>query len=120
MKTPRFTPAEAAALEAGLSDPLAIFDACDAHTRFEMVQTLTGHQAAEYLYNQAFNPAQARDARSAAYKLGVKNMLLHKLCKAALVNEFKPGTAESDAWYAGHEEARGLLRSLLVNGGGVA
>ena len=60
------------------------------------------------LYRMAF--AQPRSPRSDAYKSGVLALLQHKLDDADLFNPYTPGTAESDAWFAGVDEGHFIMR----------
>ena len=60
------------------------------------------------LYRMAFS--QKRSPRSDAYKAGVLALLQHKLDNADLVNPYRPGTAESDAWFAGVDEGHFIIR----------
>jgi hypothetical protein len=65
--------------------------------------------AIEKLMEAAF--AQARTPRSDAYKAGVKAKLYHKLAQQEIVCQYMEGTAEFDAFQAGIDEGRAILRA---------
>lgn len=68
-------------------------------------------QAVNSLMEWLFRPG--RDPRSVAYRAGVSDMLLHRLCKQPLKQPYTVGTAEADAWWAGNEEGRHAIRMRL-------
>ncbi|GEM_PF-1672257 len=94
MKTPQFTPEDIAALEAGLARRSAEVDA-----QWQLVTRLM---------TAAF--AVGRDPRSDAYRSGVQDTLVAKLCGKALVNPFELGTPSADAWFAGTSEGIAILK----------
>lgn len=87
MKPPRITPAEAAVME-------------QAMTRYARV-----------LFDAAFTPG--RPPRSAAYKAGVKAKLSLTLEEIAITCPHAQGTAEFDAFQAGIDEGRAILRAQV-------
>jgi hypothetical protein len=60
------------------------------------------------LFQKAFN--NPRDPRSEAYKAGVMDTLNFKESGQELKHPFEPGSAESDAWFAGNREGLDLWR----------
>ena len=63
---------------------------------------------ATQLYEKAFH--KTRDPRSEAYKAGVLDTLNFKESGSELKHPFAPGTAESDAWFAGNQEGYNIWR----------
>ena len=61
---------------------------------------------ATQLFQKAFH--STRDARSEAYKAGVLETFEFKESGSELKHPFEPGTAESDAWFAGNQEAHNI------------
>ncbi|MBK9442567.1 MAG: hypothetical protein IPN53_15220 [Comamonadaceae bacterium] len=97
MKTPRFTPADIAALESGLA--------------LRQQQVDTQWQLVRRLMAAAFDGA--REPRSPAYQAGVRAALAHKLCGTPKTLPFDMGTAQADAWLAGCDEAYAILKQRL-------
>lgn len=85
MKSSCITPAEAAAIEQAMTTAVrALFD--------------------------AFFPA-SRSLRSSAYEAGVRAKLSHGVDQLGIVCPYVEGTAEFDAFQAGIDEGRALLRA---------
>lgn len=61
------------------------------------------------LFDAAF--AGPRDPRSEAYKAGVLAALRYRIDGAPMASLYPPGSAESDAWYAGTAEGHSLWRN---------
>lgn len=59
---------------------------------------------------------EARDPRSAEYCTGVRDMLLYKLVDKQLRNPWLLGTAHADAWFAGVEEGKAVLKFHVIKG----
>ena len=74
-------------------------------------------KAAKKTANKVFNEAfdKPRCARSFAYKMGVKAVLLYKFNKVAIYCPFDAGVAECDAFYAGCSEGRRLYADYLAD-----
>ena len=86
MKPPRITPAEAAVIEQAMTTAVReLFD--------------------------TFFPA-SRSVRSSAYKAGVRAKLSHGMDGLGIVCPYAQGTAEFDAFHAGIDEGRAILRAL--------
>jgi hypothetical protein len=62
----------------------------------------------EQLMKAAFD--RPRDPRSDAYKLGVRELLANRVLGAPFRCPYKPGTAESDAFYSGSDEGAMIWR----------
>jgi len=73
---------------------------------FKTLSEETAMTIATQLYEKAFH--STRDARSEAYKAGVLDTLNFKESGTELKHPFQPGTAESDAWFAGNQEGHNL------------
>lgn len=71
---------------------------------------------AKQIYDKAFS--SARSPRSEAYKAGVLDTLTFKETGSSLKSPFQPGTAESDAWFAGNSEGHCLWREYQEEQGG--
>lgn len=108
MKSPKFTPDEAAVIEAGLSRAQAADDALLAVSWPSELALINRLIAA------AFDVP--RDPRSAAYRDGARSLLLFKLVDKALKNPFEAGTAHADAWWAGKDEGMSILKLHLAAG----
>ena len=59
---------------------------------------------------------KARHPRSDEYRNGARDLLLLKLVEKPLKNPFTPGTAQADAWWAGVEEGKTIMKSHLTKG----
>lgn len=68
----------------------------------------TGQQRVATLMAQAFKGP--REARSAAYKAGVRDMLTQMLCSQTVKLPYTQGTAEADAWFSGLHEGRAIAK----------
>lgn len=66
----------------------------------------------ERLMTETFN--RARDPRSEAYKLGVRELLNCKAQGIRLVCPYKMGTTEADAFYSGVDEGNRIWRAYLA------
>lgn len=66
----------------------------------------------ESLMTAAFD--RPRDARSAAYKLGVRQLLNCRTRDVDLVCPYKIGTTEADAFYSGVDEGNLIWRAHLA------
>ncbi|MET3134977.1 hypothetical protein AAKU55_005280 [Oxalobacteraceae bacterium GrIS 1.11] len=62
------------------------------------------------LMKQAFDGP--RDPRSAEYKAGVRAVLEMKIEGKAIQHAYAPGTAQEDAFYAGHAEGVLIWRNV--------
>ena len=62
------------------------------------------------LMNAAFN--RPRGARRDAYKAGVESKLSHALYAVSMACPYADCTAECDAFYAGVDEGRAIVRAL--------
>lgn len=65
-------------------------------------------ELAHSLFIEAFDGA--RQPRSEAYKIGVKEALLFRFAGEKLKHPYTVGTAESDAYYAGTDEGNRIYR----------
>lgn len=87
MKSPRITPAEALVIERAMTP------------------------AVKALFNTAFSGS--RTSRSSAYRLGVRAKLSHGIDQLAIVCPYQEYTASFDAFYAGVDEGRAILRAQV-------
>jgi hypothetical protein len=87
MKSPRITPAEDLLIEQAMTP------------------------AVKALFDTAFSGS--RTSRSSAYRLGVRAKLSHGTDQIAMECPYFEGTVEFDAFYAGVDEGRTILRTLV-------
>lgn len=62
----------------------------------------------DQLFSKAFH--STREPRSKSYQAGVLDTLNFKESGTELKHPFEPGSAESDAWFAGNTEGHALWR----------
>lgn len=70
--------------------------------------TPTGAALVDTLMAAAFN--RPRDPRSAEYQAGVRAGLTLRICGTKIVHQHPAGSAQSDAFYSGIDEARAIWR----------
>lgn len=99
MKPPKFTPADIAALEAGLARRDAEIDA-----QWQLV---------ERMLKAAFDGP--REPRSQAYRAGVRSLLASRLCGQPKIIPYAMGSTEADAWLAGQGEGIALLKLRSIS-----
>lgn len=68
---------------------------------------LSEFRITNYFLNVSF--PDGRPLRSEAYRAGVRDYLLWKLCERPLKCPKKPGSSEADAWSAGCKEGHSIL-----------
>jgi hypothetical protein len=108
MKSAKFTAAEADQVEIGIKS-----------RRIQEDEILAmGWQTELDLLNRmmAWTFHESRVPRSAEYREGVRDIMLFKLVEKSLRNPFVLGTASADAWWAGVEVGKQVLKFHLTKG----
>lgn len=96
MKSPKFTPAEAAQIEKGLKG----------HTPPECTPL---EKTVIRLMDSAFCHT-GRTPRSTEYRNGARALLLTRLGVEPMQNPYQVATAQADAWWAGVEEGKAIYQ----------